>query len=133
MRVRSILLAVAGFILLAIGAIGVVVPVLPTTPFVIAAAGCFAATPSLHRRVMAIPFVSEYIRNYERGGGLSRRTVAVSLTFLWIMLAASSFAVRKVWVIFILAVVGIAVTVHIVLIAKPQKKRKKSLYEINNF
>jgi uncharacterized membrane protein YbaN (DUF454 family) len=117
-----LLLAAAGFVLLAVGAVGVVVPILPTTPFVIAAAGCFAAVPSLHRRVMKIPLVSEYVRNHEQGTGIPRRTVAISLAFLWTTLAVSAFAVHKAWVIGILAAVGIAVTIHILCVAKPRKK-----------
>jgi uncharacterized membrane protein YbaN (DUF454 family) len=117
-----LLLAAAGFILLAIGAVGVVVPILPTTPFVLVAAGCFAATPSLHRRVMKIPLVGEYVRNHEQGVGIPRRTVAVSLAFLWIMLCASALAVHKTWVICILAAVGAAVTIHILCVAKPRRK-----------
>jgi uncharacterized membrane protein YbaN (DUF454 family) len=120
--VRHLLLAAAGFILLAVGAVGVVVPILPTTPFVIAAAGCFAATPSLHKRVMKIPLVSAYIRNYEQGTGIPRRTVAISLAFLWIMLGLSSFAVHITWVMGMLAAVGAAVTIHILCVAKPRGK-----------
>jgi uncharacterized membrane protein YbaN (DUF454 family) len=125
LSVRNLLLAIAGFILLAVGAVGIVVPIWPTTPFIIVAAGCFAATPSLHKFVMKIPFVCEYIRNYEQGTGIPRRTVAISLSFLWVMLAVSSFAVRIAWVICLLAVVGIAVTIHILCVAKPRKKTKK--------
>jgi uncharacterized membrane protein YbaN (DUF454 family) len=125
MRVRNVLLAAAGFVFLAVGAVGIAVPLLPTTPFVLLAAGCFAATPSLHRRVMKIPFVCEYIRNHEQGTGIPRKTVAVSLVFLWVMLTVSAVALRKVWVLALLAAVGIAVTIHILWVAKPRDKSKK--------
>lgn len=122
MNLKRVLLVGAGFLLLTMGAIGLVLPVWPTTPFVLAAAGCFVSTPNLHARVMKIPFVNEYIRNYADKKGLSRKTLAISLIFLWGMLLISAFHIRTVWIICCLALVGIAVTAHILSIAKPRKR-----------
>ncbi len=122
MNLKNVLLAGAGFLLLAMGAVGLVLPVWPTTPFVLAAAGCFVSTPKLHACVMKIPFVNEYIRNYEDKKGLPGKTVAISLIFLWTMLLISAFHIRTAWIICCLALVGIAVTAHILSIAKPRKQ-----------
>ncbi len=122
MNLKNVLLAGAGFLLLAMGAVGLVLPVWPPTPFVLAAAGCFVSTPRLHARMMKIPFVNEYIRNYEDKKGLSRKTVAISLILLWGMLLISAFHIQTAWIICCLALVGTAVTAHILSIAKPRKQ-----------
>ncbi|MDR1628966.1 MAG: YbaN family protein [Oscillospiraceae bacterium] len=121
MNLKTVLLCGAGFLLLGLGAVGVVLPVLPTTPFVLAAAGCFAATPKLHAKVMKIPFVSEYLQNYYEKTGLRKRTVAVSLIFLWGMLLISALHIRTLWIVCCLAAVGAGVTIHILWVARKRK------------
>ena len=124
MKIKNVLLCGVGFLMLALGAIGLFLPVWPTTPFILVASGCFVSTPALYARIIKIPFVSEYIRNYRDRKGISGRTVAVSLIFLWGMLAVSALHVGKPWIICLLALIGIAVTVHIVWIAKPGKRSR---------
>lgn len=121
MSIKNIFLVVVGSLLLLLGVIGLFLPLLPTTPFVLAASSCFAATPKLHARLMAIPFVNEYICNYQDRKGMSRRTVGVSLVFLWLMLAIAACNVRVPWIIVCLVLVGIAVTVHIIWISQPKR------------
>ena len=121
LTIRNALLAGAGTCLLAMGAVGLALPVWPTTPFVLAAAGCFASMPRLHARVMRIPFVNEYIRNAQDRKGVSRRTVTVSLLFLWSMLMISVLHLRTLWITGCLAIVGIAVTAHILWVSKPRR------------
>lgn len=122
MGIKNILLCCAGFLFLAMGAIGVLLPIWPTTPFVLLAAGCFASTPKIHDRVMKIPFFSEYIKNYKEKKGLKPKTVAISLSSLWGMLLLSAFHIRIPWVLLILGLVGVSVTIHILWIAKPRNK-----------
>ncbi|WP_250228522.1 YbaN family protein [Anaeropeptidivorans aminofermentans] len=122
MGIKNILLCGVGFLLLGMGAIGLVLPLWPTTPFVLAAAGCFASTPRIYEKVIKIPFFNEYIRNYKDRKGLKPETVIISLTSLWGMLLLSAFHIQKSWVLIILAVVGISVTTHILWIAKVRNK-----------
>lgn len=122
MRVKNILLCIAGFFFLTMGAIGLLLPIWPTTPFVLLAAGCFASTPSVYDRMMKIPFFNEYIRNYKDKKGLRPQTVAVSLVFLWGMLIFSMFKMSVPWAVPLLGTIGAAVTVHIILIARPKAK-----------
>ncbi|NLF80547.1 MAG: DUF454 domain-containing protein [Clostridia bacterium] len=121
MKLKHILLAAAGFFFLILGAAGAVLPILPTTPFVLLAAACFASNPRLHDRMMKIPFFREYISNYREGRGLPKRTVIQSLVFLWAMLLVSALYIRILWVAACLALVGAAVTIHILHIAKGKK------------
>jgi len=119
---KNMLLSAAGFVLLGLGAVGLALPVWPTTPFVLAAAACFAGSPRMRERLVRMPFFGEHIRNYREGAGLSRRTLITSLIFLWGMLALSGLLAQKLWLIVLLLAVGAAVTFHLVKIAKPREQ-----------
>ena len=111
------LLIGAGFLLLALGAVGVFVPVLPTTPFVLLAAACFgSASPKLYRCLASTRFFGPFIENYKNKSGVPKRTKALALIFLWPLLILSMALTRKAWVIVILTLVGAAVTAHLLMI-----------------
>ncbi|MEF9973658.1 MAG: YbaN family protein [Clostridia bacterium] len=113
----------AGFLMLGLGGIGLIVPVWPTTPFVLVAAACFSGNPAMRERLSRNRFFRAHIENYRTRGGLSKRTVAASLTFLWGMLALSALIVRNPWLWALFFVVGAFVTVHLAFMARPGKKR----------
>jgi uncharacterized membrane protein YbaN (DUF454 family) len=69
---------VAGTICVVLGAIGIVLPILPTTPFLLAAAACYyKSSEKMHK------WLGEYIRNYTEGKGLTKKTKITALTVLW--------------------------------------------------
>lgn len=110
----KVLMIGAGFLLLALGAVGVFVPVLPTTPFVLLAAACFgSASPKLYRWLARTRFFGPFIENYRQKNGVPARTKVFALFFLWPLLILSMFLTRKAWVIVLLTLVGAAVTAHI--------------------
>lgn len=122
MNLKTRLLTLAGILLLGIGAVGAVIPVLPTTPFVITASVCFAGNPRMREWLMRNRFFAEYINNYRQHTGLRRRTVILSLSTLWVTLSISMLAVARLWATLLLSGIGIAVTVHILWIANPRDK-----------
>jgi uncharacterized membrane protein YbaN (DUF454 family) len=121
MKLKDALLTAAGILLTAVGAVGIFVPLLPTTPFLLLAAAAFSAgNPRMHRRLMETRYIGEYIRNYRDGSGVSRRTKALSLAYLWLFLALSAFMMRRIpWMPFLLVAVGAAVTAHVLLLKGP--------------
>ncbi len=127
---KKIVLSALGFVFLAFGAIGLALPIWPTTPFVLLAAACFSLNPQLRSRIMRISFFREYIESYENGHGLQPRTVAHSLAFLWTMLALSAYLMKTWWVLPLFAIIGTGVTLHILHIAKPRKRRKRLRGEV---
>jgi uncharacterized membrane protein YbaN (DUF454 family) len=111
-----------GFVFLLIGAIGIFFPILPTTPFVLVAAGCFTSSKRLSEWLNKSKLFGEYITNYRERNGLSNRTVIRSLAFLWIMLMISAIVIHSLWAVILMPCIGIAVTTHILFIAKPKEK-----------
>jgi uncharacterized membrane protein YbaN (DUF454 family) len=76
---------IAGTICVVLGAIGIVLPILPTTPFLLAAAACYyKSSEKMHRWLLNNKWFGEYIRNYTEGKGLTRKTKITALTVLWI-------------------------------------------------
>ena len=118
---KAFLLTVLGLLLLVMGAVGIFLPVWPTTPFVIAAAGCLSCSPKLRAKIIKIPFFREHIENYRNRKGLDRKTVIFSLGFLWGMLLISMAVTRKLWIVLALSSVGVAVTAHLLWMARPKE------------
>lgn len=123
---KNRLLVILGFLLLGLGAIGIFLPILPTTPFVLAAAGCFSSNKRLSAWLQKSKFFSDYLTNYRERTGLKKSTVIISLLFLWIMLGLSIVLLKALWASILLPLIGIAVTVHILYMSLPRKTARRS-------
>jgi uncharacterized membrane protein YbaN (DUF454 family) len=114
---KRYVLITCGVLLLALGAVGIVIPVLPTTPFVLLAAGCFSASsPRLYRLLLRNRFFAPYIEHYRNGGGITRVAKVRAIVVLWVLLVVSGVAVGRLWLVPVLAAVGVGVTLHLLLI-----------------
>ena len=93
------------------------VPVLPTTPLVLAAAACFGkASPRFEGWLLRNPVFGPYIENHRNHVGVSKLHKYGAIGFLWAGLGVSAILVDTWWVLLILAVVGIAVTIHLAML-----------------
>ncbi|MFV0352829.1 MAG: YbaN family protein [Oscillospiraceae bacterium] len=111
---KKLLLVTAGAICLGLGILGSFLPLLPTTPFVLCAAGCFgASSPKLYNKLAASRLFGEYVRSYKEKTGISRKTRIKGIAILWLGLFVSAFLFRNVLVWGILCIVGICVSIHI--------------------
>lgn len=122
MQFKIILFTLLGFIFLILGAIGVLLPLLPTTPFVLVSVACFSSTPKIKAWVIKNSFFKEHIENYEQRLGLSTKTVLISLSWLWGMLIISMIILKTIWFILLLVFIGVAVTIHILWITNSKLK-----------
>ena len=106
---------IAGALSLALGAIGIVVPVLPTTPFVLLAAFCFArGSPALHRWLLANRAFGPLLRDWEEHRSIERRTKIVAIAMMSISLTSSIvFAVDAAWLQVALALLGVGLAIGI--------------------
>jgi len=111
------LLVIVGGLCVGLGMLGILVPVLPTTPFLLLAAACFARGSSrAHRWLLGNRVFGEYLRRYRDGEGLPIALKLVMIVMLWTTLAVSSLAAvppRLWWIRLLLLAVGIGVTIHI--------------------
>ena len=121
---------VAGTISLGLGAAGVFLPILPTTPFLLLSAACYyKGSERMHRWLLNNKLFGSYIRNYKEGKGISKIAKILSLFLLWITIGYSVFFMVGGYVVqLILFAVAIAVTVHVATLPtlrKLQSQRKK--------
>jgi uncharacterized membrane protein YbaN (DUF454 family) len=123
-RMKTLLLTIIGFLFLGLGAVGLLVPVWPTTPFILVSVACFSSAPRIRARIMRISFFREHIENYERRTGLSQKTVWISLVWLWGMMILSMALIQTFWISLLLLLIGAAVTSHILWMARAKDRRK---------
>ncbi|MHB8994070.1 MAG: YbaN family protein [Armatimonadota bacterium] len=121
-RLKKQALFVAGCLFLGLGLIGVVVPLLPTTPFLLLAAACFLkSSPRVYHWLMNSRFPGHYLRHYQSGAGVPRRVKFTAISVLWLTIGCSAvFVVESGLVRVLLALIALAVTAHIISLRPPR-------------
>lgn len=125
-RATGLLLKIAGTVFVIIGGMGVVLPLLPTTPFLLLAAVCYArSSERLYRWLLYNRWFGSYIRNWHEGKGIPMKTKVLSILFLVLTIGYSAavivpFFIGKVALI----IVAVCVSLHILSIPtlKPDAK-----------
>ena len=108
------LLVVAGSLCVGLGILGVFLPLLPTTPFLLLAAACYVrSSRRLYDWLLAHRWMGQYVRNYREGKGMPLRAKVFSIALLWITLAFSAWLTQnRIADIFLLLVaVGVPVLI----------------------
>lgn len=117
MGIKGVILIVCGFVALILGGVGIFLPIMPTTPFILVSAACFSgSSPRLYKKLLNTRYFGDFIANYRNKTGVEKMVKLKAIAFLWITLLVSAFIFTKPLVLVILALVGIAVTVHILMI-----------------
>lgn len=114
LKLRNIFLISVGWISIVVGVIGIVLPLLPTTPFILLAAACFAkSSPRFHHWLVTHKFFGPIIENFKSGQGIPKNTKLKIIVFIWLALGISMFALQNIWVIVVLSFLGLFGTIHI--------------------
>lgn len=113
-KVFRALLAFAGIIATGLGFLGIFVPLVPTTPFLLVAAFCFArSSDRLYQRLLDNRWFGRYIRDY-RAGRIRRRERIITLIIMWLVIgAAAMLFVSTWWARLLLMVVPVCVTLFL--------------------
>ncbi len=87
-RLVRVAFVVAGTVALVLGVIGIFVPLLPTTPFLLLASACYLrGSERMHRWLLSHGRLGGFIRAFEEGRGIPRRAKIVAIGILWISVA----------------------------------------------
>lgn len=108
----------AGTLLVGLGTLGIFLPLLPTTPFLLLAAACYArGSKRFYNWLVSNRWFGTYIKNYRERKALPLRIKAFSIVLLWATIGYSAvFVVNTPLVRALLVGIAIGVTVHITLI-----------------
>ena len=126
-----ILLFVVGSISLFFGIIGIFLPLLPTTPFLLLTAACYIrSSERMYNWFLNNRWFGEYIRNYQSGRGIPLKTKLFAISSMWITMCISVILVARniphiqVTIMLVtLIIIGTGVTIHLIKI--PTFKKQK--------
>ena len=111
---KKAVLVAAGSVCLALAVLGVFLPLLPTTPFLLLASACYVrSSERLHGWLMGNRMLGPYIRNFKERRGIPLRGRIVTVVLLWLPLLYSVYRLDLLWLEALLVVMGVTWSVLI--------------------
>ncbi|WP_010529321.1 YbaN family protein [Lentibacillus jeotgali] len=87
-QVKKILLIIAGSISLGLGVLGIILPLLPTTPLLLLAAACYVrSSEKLYNWLITNKYFGSYIQNYRDGKGIPLKAKVIGVSLLWLAMS----------------------------------------------
>ncbi|WP_440904081.1 YbaN family protein [Catenovulum sp. SX2] len=130
--VVRISLMIAGWVSLALAVAGVVLPVLPTTPFVLLSAGCFAkSSPRFHQWLLRQKYFGQMIRDYQAYRGIQKQTKIRAISLIWLSMTASALVIGKVWLAAMLFSIAICVSLYLWRMPNAPSPSPQVIHEVN--
>lgn len=122
-RITKLILILVGHVSLVLGLVGIALPLLPTTPFLLLAAACYVrGSESLYNWLSNQRLLGPYIASYRAGGGINRRLKVGLIALIWITVPMSAMLLVDVLMIR-LALFATASLVSVVICRLPVRKR----------
>jgi uncharacterized membrane protein YbaN (DUF454 family) len=112
---KRILLIIAGTFFVGLGILGIFLPLLPTTPFLLLAAACYVrSSQRLYDWLLNNRWFGKFVRNYIQGRGVPQKVKLWTITFLWLTIGFSVTFVAQVLLIrIVLILIAIGVSLHV--------------------
>jgi len=112
---RQWIFFILGWFFLALGVVGLFLPLLPTTPFLLLAAASFTrSSDRLYNWLIHHPVFGTYIRNYREHHAITLQAKVVSLGALWMVIGTTALvATGELWLRLLLFAIACGVTIHL--------------------
>jgi len=116
MDVRKALLIFAGTVFVALGVLGMFLPLVPTTVFLLLAAYCYShSSERFHNWLLNNRLCGAYIRNYKDGKGISLRQKVSTILFLWVSIGFSIWILAAgFWLNLLMIGIALGVSIHLI-------------------
>ena len=110
----KIFLTIVGSLAVVLAILGIFLPLLPTTPFLLLASACYLrGSKRMHRWLLNNKVFGEYLRNFEEGKGIPIRAKITAIVLLWASLAFSIYQVGIMPLRFMLVLLGSGVSIFL--------------------
>jgi uncharacterized membrane protein YbaN (DUF454 family) len=107
-------LNLVGVLAVLLGVLGIFLPLLPTTPFLLLAAACFArGSERMHRALLGNPMFGTYLSDFEQGKGIPARGKALALLMMWSSLVLAMWRYDVLVLRLALAAIGAGVSFYL--------------------
>ena len=121
----KILYKLSGLVAVGLGILGIFLPLLPTTPFLLLALWCFSrSSPRLRRWLLTNRLFGRYLSDYHSGRGIPLGSKIFTIALLWVTITSSVLVVNLLWVRIMLFVIATCVTIHISMIKTRRRDRR---------
>jgi len=117
-QLLKLILISAGTFFLGLAIVGIFIPILPTTPFLLLAAACYArSSKRFYDWLINNKWFGSYIKSYHDGKGIPLKVKVLTISLLWCSILFSIlFIVYIFWIQMILIIIAFGVTIHILTI-----------------
>lgn len=131
----KIVLIIIGTTFVILGVLGIFLPLLPTTPFLLLGASCYVkSSPNLYDWLLGNKYLGCYIKNYSEGNGIPLKVKVMAIAILWSTMSYSiAFVVGNLYIRICLGLIASAVTYHIISRKTLMQDNKQGLPEMQQF
>ena len=111
----KILLLIIGHISLGLGILGIFLPLLPTTPFLLLSLACFAkSSDKLHDFILNNNYLAPYVKDFMKGEGIPKNVKIKAISLIWLSIGFTvTFVIDKTILRIMLLTIASIVSVYI--------------------
>ena len=116
-KLLNYLCTILGFLCVGFAVLGIFLPVLPTTPWLLLAAWLFyKGNPKMRIWLLNNKYLGPYIHNYIKYRAIPLKSKIISISMLWITILFSVYIVNPIWLKILLLCIAVGVTIHLLMI-----------------
>ncbi len=129
-QIIKIALVIVGTISLFLGIVGIVLPLIPTTPFLLLTAACYVrSSERLYKWLMTNKWFGSYIQNYKAGNGIPVKAKLMMLVMIWFSMLYSAIFIAPNLFLRIGFIFGACFFTVLILMAKTLKTDQHNKYQ----
>jgi uncharacterized membrane protein YbaN (DUF454 family) len=111
---KRLLYLTTGWVSLILGIIGIILPLLPTTPFILLSAWCFSqSSKRFHNWLTHHKYFGPMIEDWQSDKGIPKKSRNRAIIFMWCGMGLSIFIVSKLWATLMLVCIGTCVSIYL--------------------
>ena len=112
--VKAVLIII-GTLSITLGVIGIVIPLLPTTPLILLGAACYVkASDNLYQKLIKNKWLGGYIKDFREKNGITLKNKVLSLSLMWISITGTILFLDIVfWLAAVLIIIAVTVSAYI--------------------